>query len=63
MDEMSWKKFTQSGNIMDYLSYRGAASCGDSMQQCSSGMRKGTGEELVEPDNGNGNGAETGSFR
>ena len=45
-----------SGNVHDYLNYRGISICAEVMRKYGQGPGNGTGEILSEPDNGNGYG-------
>ena len=56
MEEKYWNKFMASGNVQDYLNYRGISICAEVMRKYGQGPNSGTGEILSESDNGNGYG-------
>ena len=56
MEEKYWNKFMASGNVHDYLNYRGISICAEVMRKYGQGPGNVTGEIISEPDNGNGYG-------
>ncbi|MDO4474607.1 MAG: hypothetical protein Q4B75_08150 [Eubacteriales bacterium] len=56
MEETYWNKFWATGNVEDYLNYRGMQICADVMRRYDDTEASGTGEVGIESGNCDGNG-------
>lgn len=71
MEEEYWNRFCKSGQVTDYLYYKGLGICRQVMERCEAGECRGnslmnaiwTGGKNGESDYGNGNGASDGAYR